>query len=264
MGTTPRPPKASAGRGSSCRRAAATNSTRSMLPSALAPLDPQKTRALTTIYAPRMLKPRKNKTAKTRMLENDIQIKPTLSPFNPLPAIGQKLERSKTKVIVFDLNKDSSPVKIDDVLKPLTPLRIHGYRKKSLDLEVRKPQQLLRENTYDVIEPIYLNIKENDTLKHEMDSDENIEDCQSKVSPKTRFKKAAMQVAKLSSMPETGKLLCLRERETYTLCREDKICTLEQIPQTPEQKLNKLSKIFQNLEMKGRCRDRMKQENSWF
>ncbi|KOB72927.1 Uncharacterized protein OBRU01_11460 [Operophtera brumata] len=249
-----------------------------MLPSALAPLDPHKTRALTTIYAPRKLKPRKNKTAQTRMLENDTHIKPTLSPFHPdthikptlspfhpLPAIGQKLERSKTKVIVFDLNRDSDPVKLHDVLKPLTPLRIHGYRKKSLDLEVRRPQQLLRENTYDVIEPIYLNIKDKVTLKQETVPDEQIQESQSKVSPKTRFKKAAMQVAKLSSMPETGKLLCLRERQTYSLCREeDNICRLDNIPQTPEQKLNKLSEIFQNLEMKGRCRDRMKKENSWF
>lgn len=196
------------------------------------------------------------------MLESDIQIKPTLSPFHPLPAIGQKLERSKTKVIVFDLNKDKH--KIHDVLKPLTPLRIHGYRKKSLDLDVRRPQQLLRENTYDVIEPLYLNIGSKDNEAAKAESDE-VEDTRPKASPKTRFKKAAMQVVKLSSMPETGKLLCLRERQTYTLCKEeDKTCKLEQLPQTPEQKLNKLSEIFQNLELKGRCRDKMKKENSWF
>lgn len=198
------------------------------------------------------------------MLENDIQIKPSLSPFHPLPAIGQKLERSKTKVIVFDLHKDSDPVKIHDVLKPLTPLRIHGYRKKSLELEVRKPQQLLRENTYDVIEPIYLNTKDKESVKPAEESDGFREESRPKVSPKTRFKKAAMQVAKLSSMPETGKLLCLRERQTYTLCKEDKSCRLEHLPQTPEQKLDKLSEIFQNLEMKGRCKVKIKKENSWF
>lgn len=196
------------------------------------------------------------------MLENDIQIKPTLSPFLPLPAIGQKLERSKTKVILFDLNKNSDPVKIHDVLKPLTPLRIHGYRKKSLELDSRKPQQLLRENTYDVIEPIHFSTKDRDAVKP---GDESDEESPPKVSPKTRFKNAALQVAKLTSMPETGKLLCLRERQTFSICKEeDKSCRLELLPQTPVQKLNKLSEIFQNLEMKGRCRDKMKKENSWF
>ncbi|XP_059045255.1 uncharacterized protein LOC131841039 [Achroia grisella] len=254
-----------------------------MLPGPLAPLDPRKTRALTTIYAPRKFKTRKHRTAQSRMLDNDIQFKNTLSPFLPLPAIGQKSEKSKTKVIVLDLNKneegglDKSAIKLHDVLKPLTPLRIHGYvRKNSLDLDKKKPQQLLRENTYDVIEPIYLNaakVRKRDasitrraltTVNSE--SVEHAEDPP-KVSPKTRFKKAAMQVAKLTSMPETGKLLSLRERQTFHLCLNDddkSSCRLEELPKSPTQKLNKLTEIFQNLEMKGRHRDRMKKENSWF
>lgn len=264
-----------------------------MLPGPLAPLDPHKTRALTTIYAPRKLIARKNKTAQMRMLDNDIQIKPSLSPFHPLPAIGQKLERSKTKVIVFDLNKSESgsldrSVKIRDVLKPLTPLRIHGFaRKSSLDqLDVKRPQQLLRENTYDVIEPIYVTAanankvskddmaitKKTESIQMETNSENTIKLVeQPKASPKTRFKKAAFQVAKLSSlssMPETGKLLCLRERQlTYRVCgvNDDKsLCKLQELPQSPAQKLDKLSEIFQSLEMKGRHRDKMKKENSWF
>ena len=260
-----------------------------MLPATLAPLDPHKTRALTTIYAPRKLNTRKNKTAQMRMIDNEIQIKPTLSPFHPLPAIGQKLERSNTKVIVFDLNKNESStlersVKIRDVLKPLTPLRrIHGFtRKSSLDqLDVKKPQQLLRENTYDVIKPIYVTAENVKVSKDDMSITKDLQVIQPtpisenvvktveehKVSPKTRFKKAALQVAKMSSMPETGKLLCLRERQTYTVCRveEDKtICRLQELPQSPAQNLDKLSEIFQSLEMKGRHRDKMKKENSWF
>lgn len=199
------------------------------------------------------------------MLESNLQHKPTsLSPFHPLPAIGQKLERSKTKVIVFDLNKDEEPVEIHNVLEPLTPLRIRGFtRKSSLDLkESRKPQQLIRENTYDVLEPLYLH-KEEDNGKTE--TSEKTMDTETKVSPKTRFKKAAMQVAKLSTMPETGKLLCMRERQTFNVCVEgDKTCRLEQLPRTPTQQLNKLTEIFQSLEMKGHQRDRMKKENSWF
>ncbi|CAD0197023.1 unnamed protein product [Chrysodeixis includens] len=262
-----------------------------MLPGPLAPLDPHKTRALTTIYAPRKFLARKNKTAQMRMIDNDIQIKPTLSPFHPLPAIGQKLERSKTKVIVFDLNKNEPDsldrsVKIRDVLKPLTPLRIHGYtRKNSLDqLDAKRPQQLLRENTYDVIEPIYVTaanankVTKKDmsiTKKSQATPIEPIEPVSensvklvepSKASPKTRFKKAALQVAKLSSMPETGKLLCLRERQSYRVCRDDdrSLCKLQELPQSPAQKLDKLTEIFQSLEMKGRHRDKMKKENSWF
>ncbi|KAF9824113.1 hypothetical protein SFRURICE_002234 [Spodoptera frugiperda] len=259
-----------------------------MLPGPLAPLDPHKTRALTTIYAPRKLHTRKNKTAQLRMLDNDIQIKPTLSPFHPLPAIGQKLEKSKTKVIVFDLNKNDSgsldrSVKIRDVLKPLTPLRIHGFaRKNSLgQLDVKRPQQLLRENTYDVIEPIYVTAAANAKVsKDDMSitktrqlvqpaptSERTVIEEKIKVSPKTRFKKAALQVAKLSTMPETGKLLCLRERQTYQVCRvegDKTVCKLQELPQSPAHKLDKLSEIFQSLEMKGRHRDRMKKENSWF
>lgn len=218
------------------------------------------------------------------MLENDIPIKPNLSPFHPLPAIGQKTEKPKPKVILFDLNKNERTdlpdgAKLHDMLKPLTPLRIHGFvRKTSTDKLERRPQQLLRENTYDVIEPIYLNsvkVKKRDTSiprrrltpKKEEDA-EKVEEP--KVSPKTRFKKAALQVAKLSSMPETGKLLCLRERQTHEfgLKDEDKkdksSCKLQDLPRSPSQNLNKLSEIFQTLEMKGRHRDKMKKENSWF
>lgn len=258
-----------------------------MLPATLAPLDPHKTRALSTIYAPRKLNTRKNKTAQMRMIDNDIQIKPSLSPFHPLPAIGQKLERSKTKVILFDLNKNESSTldrsKFRDVLKPLTPLRIQGFtRKNSLDqLVVKKPQQLLRENTYDVIKPIYVNaenikVSKDDssvtvktpviqTVTNSENTIKKLEDP--KVSPKTRFKKAALQVAKMSTMPETGKLLCLRERQTYKVCRveeEKTIVKLQELPQSPAQNLDKLSEIFQSLEMKGRHRDKMKKENSWF
>ncbi|XP_052757493.1 uncharacterized protein LOC128202186 [Galleria mellonella] len=254
-----------------------------MLPGPLAPLDPRKTRALTTIYAPRKFKTRKHKTAQSRMLDNDIQIKSTLSPFLPLPAIGQKSEKPKTKVIVLDLNKseegglDKSSIKLHDVLKPLTPLRIHGYvRKNSLDLGKKKPQQLVRENTYDVIEPIYLNAakvrKRDASITRRNLTTVNSESVETneespKYSPKTRFKKAAIQVAKLTSMPETGKLLSLRERQTFNLCLNDddkSSCHLEELPKSPTQKLNKLTEIFQSLEMKGRHRDRMKKENSWF
>ncbi|XP_050345469.1 uncharacterized protein LOC126770235 [Nymphalis io] len=229
-----------------------------MLPGPLVALDAQKTRALTTIYAPRKLKTRKHKTAQSRMLENNIPIKSTLSPFHPLPAIGQKKE--KTKVIVFDLKKDDNALKLQEVLKPLTPLSIHALRK-STDYDNRKPHPLLRENTYDVIEPIYLNA---DKLKNTRRTvSEN--GTAPKLSPKTRFKNAALQVAKLTSLPETGKLLCLRERETYNIiCRDNDSCRLQKLPQSPAQKLNTLSEIFQNLEMKGRHRDRMKKENSWF
>lgn len=253
-----------------------------MLPGALAPLDPHKTRALTTIYAPHKFKARKNKTAQSRMLDNDIQVKSTLSPFHPLPAIGQKLERSKTKVIVFDLNKSETigldrSVKIHDVLKPLTPLRIHGFkRKNSVDtIEAKKPQQqLIRENTYDVIEPVYVNaakvIKQNTFIAEKTTSSNHAKklDEAPKLSPKTRFKKAALEVAKLSSMPETGKLLCLREKQTFNVIRSEDgdkcLWKLQQLPQTPPQKLDQLSEIFQTLDMKGRHRDKMKKENSWF
>ncbi|XP_045781784.1 uncharacterized protein LOC123878552 [Maniola jurtina] len=235
-----------------CRRAA------TMLPGPLAPLDARKTRALTTIYAPRKPKPRNHKTAQSRMLENDIKttFKTSLSTFHPLPAIGQKQE--KTKVIIFDLKNEDRTLKLQEVLKPLTPLSIQGFRKK-IECD-KKPQQLLRENTYDVIEPIFLTpkkVKKNLTPCNSQDKDV-------KMSPKSRFKNAALQVAKLTSMPETGKLLCLRERETYTICREDDSCRLQKLPQSPAQPLNKLSEIFQSLDMKGRHRDRMKKENSWF
>ncbi|KAH9629279.1 hypothetical protein HF086_008361 [Spodoptera exigua] len=221
------------------------------------------------------------------MLDNEIQIKPTLSPFHPLPAIGQKLEKSKTKVILFDLNKNESgtldrSIKIRDVLKPCTPLRIHGFARQSSlsNLNVKRPQQLLRENTYDVIEPIYVTApnatvskddtsptKTNQLAQPTPNSESTLSTEKIKTSPKTRFKKAAMQVAKLSTMPETGKLLCLRERQTYQVCRvegDKTVCKLQELPQSPAHKLDKLSEIFQNLEMKGRHRDKMKKENSWF
>ncbi|CAG9784017.1 unnamed protein product [Diatraea saccharalis] len=273
-------PKAARG----CRRAGSLAAARHMLPTPapLAPLDPNKTRALTTIYAPRKFKPRKNKTAQSRMLD-DVPVKPTLSPFHPLPAIGQKTEKANTKVILFDFNKNertglgSEPLKIHDVLKPLTPLRIHGFmRNNSLDqIDKKKPQQLLRENTYDVIEPIYLNSvkvrKRDSSVPRKIftpDHTENKkEEERPKISPKTRFRKAALQVAKLSSMPETGKLLCLRERQTFNICPEqdeDSACRLQELPHSPTQKLDKLSEIFQTLEMRGRHRDKMKKENSWF
>lgn len=230
-----------------------------MLPGPLAPLDAHKTRALTTIYAPRKFKTRKNKTAVSRMLENDLPVKSTLSPFNPLPAIGQK--KDNTKVIVLDIKNDNSAMKLQELLKPLTPLSIHGYRKNSLNCDDGKPHQLLRENTYDVIEPIYLTTKAKRDTPRRINSQGN----DSRMSPKSRFKNAALQVAKLSAMPETGKLLCLRERETFTICRdENDTCRLQKLPQSPVQKLNKLSEIFQSLEMKGRHRDKMKKENSWF
>lgn len=274
-------PKVSGG----CRRAGSRGAARHMLPTpaTLAPLDPHKTRALTTIYAPRKLKPRKHKTAQTRMLE-ELTIKPTLTPFHPLPAIGQKIDKNaETKVFILDL-KDDRPstmerVKLHDVLKPLTPLRIHTYRKSSLqpldkDSPEDKPQQLVRENTYDVIEPIYLSAtkvqKRDRSISRRTASDksesgeENKEE--SKISPKLRFKKAAMQVAKLTSMPETGKLLCLREKQTFNVCKheDDKFCRLQELPHSPPQNITKLSEIFQSLDTKGRHRDKMKKENSWF
>lgn len=272
-----------------CRRAGSRGAARLMLPTPpphqpLAPLDPHKTRALTTIYAPRKFKPRKNKTAQTRMLD-ELPIKPSLSPFHPLPAIGQKIaDKPKTKVIVFDLNKNEGPgtiegkIKLQDVLKPLTPLRIHAYnRKSSLEPLEKKPQQLLRENTYDVIEPRYViaaKVKKRDSslprrFRLKEDTENTEQKIEPKVSPKTRFKEAALQVAKLTSMNETGKLLCLRERqETFSLNNDNEgnksVCKLQQLPRSPTQKLTKLSEIFQSLEMKGRHRDKMKKDNSWF
>ncbi|XP_045486191.1 uncharacterized protein LOC123689567 [Pieris rapae] len=228
-----------------------------MLPGPLAPIDANKTRALTTIYAPRKLKTRKHKTAQTRMLENDIPVKPSLSPFHPLPAIGQKAE--KTKVIVFDLDK---PISFHEVMQPLTPLRIHSLRKNTFKNYNAKPH-LVRENTYDVINPIYVNaptIDKKDCSRKTFS--QPIKEV--KMSAKTRFKNAALQVAKLSPMSK-GKLLCLRESETFTLCKNnDDSCRLQRIPKSPAQKLNKLSEIFQSLELQGRQRDRLQKENSWF
>lgn len=216
---------------------------------------------------------------------DELPIKPSLSPFHPLPAIGQKhADKPKTKVIVFDLNKNEGPgtieskIKFQEVLKPLTPLRIHAYnRKSSLEPLEKKSQQLLRENTYDVIEPRYIiaaKVKKRDTslprrLRLKEDSENTEQKTEPKVSPKTRFKKAALQVAKLNSMSETGKLLCLRERqETFSITNDNgndkSVCKLQEIPRSPTQKLTKLSEIFQSLEMKGRHRDKMKKDNSWF
>lgn len=229
-----------------------------MLPRPLAPIDANKTRVLTTIYAPRKLKTRKNKTAQTRMLENNIPVKPSLSPFHPLPAIGQKAE--KTKVILLDLDK---PINFHEVLQPLTPLRIHGFRKKSLESFDTKPQHLVRENTYDVINPVYVNaprVEKKDCLRKTF----SLPPKDQKMSPKSRFKNAALQVAKLSSM-SGGKLLCLRERETFTLSRNvEDSCRLQRLHKNPTQKLNKLSEIFQSLELQGRQKDRTEKETGWF
>lgn len=236
-----------------CRRAAA------MLPGPLAPVDARKARALTTIYAPRKHRPRKHRTAQSRMLDNDVPIQPNLSPFHPLPAIGEKHE--KTKVIIFDLKNENATKKLQDVLKPLTPLSIHALKNNARFECEKKPQQLIRENTYDVIEPIYLT---SEKIKKSITPRKLSQNGDVKMSPKSRFKNAALQVAKLSSMPETGKLLCLRERQTYSICQEDDSCRLQKLPQSPAQPLNKLSEIFQSLDMKGRHRDKMKKENSWF
>ncbi|XP_041977624.1 uncharacterized protein LOC121731975 [Aricia agestis] len=218
-----------------------------MLPGPLAPLDVHKTRALSTIYAPRKLKSRKHKTARSRMLE-DVPIKPSLSPFHPLPAIGQH----EPKVLVFDIKPEKRTIKLHDV-KPLTPLNVHYYRKK----EVEKPQQLIRENTYDVLEPTYLSASKGKARETKPSKDVAM-------SPKTRFKNAALQVAKLTSNKERGKLLCLREKETFTICQDEDKFRLHRLPQSPVEKLDKLTEIFQGLEMKGRHRDKLKKENSWF
>lgn len=216
---------------------------------------------------------------------DELPVKPSLSPFHPLPAIGQTIaDKPKTKVIVFDLNKKDGPgtvegkIKFQDVLKPLTPLRIHAYnRKSSLEPLEKKPQQLVRENTYDVIDPRYViaaKVKKRDSslprrLQAKEDTENTEREMEPKVSPKTRFKNAAFQVAKLTAMSETGKLLCLRERrQTFILNNENQddksVCKLQALPRSPTQKLTKLSEIFQSLEMKGRHRDKMKKENSWF
>ncbi|XP_045542942.1 uncharacterized protein LOC123723641 [Papilio machaon] len=235
------------------------------MPRSLVGLEPQKARALTTIYAPRKQKSKKNKTAQNRMLDSNLPVK-TIPPFHPLPAIGQK-SPPKAKVIVFDIQTENTiedqALKLQEVLKPLTPLSIHGFKRKNSSDRFERKHRLLRENTYDVIEPIYLNAskKENDVRSALNSKDSE----QVKMSPKSRFKKAAMHVAKLTSMPETGKLLCMREREKITVSfDEDKSFKLQELPHSPAQKINKLSEIFQCLEMKGRHRDRMKKENSWF
>lgn len=217
------------------------------------------------------------------MLDNEHPIKP-LTSFNPLPAIGQS-KSEQTKYILFDLNKnrpatvEEKPLKLRE-LKTLTPLRIPkipGYkRKSSLESCETKPQLLRRENTYNVIDPIYVTApqKIQDSplairgLTMVIKSEKEVMDDkkQEKISPRTRFRKAAMKVAKLSSLPETGKLLCLRERETLKFCFEEEDNTINRVEcdDSPTEKLNKLSEIFQCLEMNGRCRDRMKKDNSWF
>lgn len=268
-----------------------------MLPAPLAPLDRHKTRALTTIYGPRITRrPRKNKTAQVRSMLEELPIKPSLSPFHPLPAIGQRRSLDEeTKLFVLDLNKNDTfrpatveerpGIKLHDMLKPLTPLSIHTFensRCKSLeplDSLEKKPQQLVRENTYDVIKPIFLiapKMKKRDssltrrTLSPMVMNSENIVRKRpsevAKVSARTRFKKAALDVAKLSSVPETGKLLCLREKERLTFPRNDDedYYNNNESPESPTQKLNKLSEIFQHLEIKGHQREAVKKENSWF
>lgn len=257
-----------------------------MLPAPLAPLDRRKTRALTTIYAPRLARQhRKNKTAQARAMIDGLPVKPGLSPFNPLPAIKQR-QQKETKVIVLDLNKNETfrpatveervGIKLQDILKPLTPLRVYGrVRSDSLDrIEVRKPQQLLRENTYDVIEPIFLTapkIKKRELSRRHSPivvNSENLEkrspDPQ-KPSARSRFKKAALEVAKLSSVPETGKLLCLRERDTLKMVQDDEdFYKPKECLESPSHRLDKVTEIFQGLDLKGHHRDRVKKENSWF
>ncbi|XP_068630055.1 uncharacterized protein [Battus philenor] len=235
------------------------------MPPPLATLEPHKARALTTIYAPRKHKSRKNRTAQNRMLDTDLPLKTTTSPFRPLPAIRPK---QQTKVIVFDINSDNTlenqAMKLQEVLKPLTPLSIHGLRRKESSGCLERKHRLLRENTYDVLEPIYLNATRKESLTRDTLGSGDLDD-QTKMSPKSRFKRAAMHVAKLGTMPETGKLLCMREREKIAICFDDeKAFKLQELPRSPAQKINKLSEIFQSLDMKGRHRDRMKKENSWF
>lgn len=126
-----------------CRRPDATQPARSMQQSAL-----EKHRALTTIYAPRKRKPRQNKTADHKKMLDDLPLKQSLSQFHPLPAIGQKQDHKETKLILLDINKKSplNPRKLD-VLKPLTPLRIHTYRIDPNPDDEERPQPLQRENT---------------------------------------------------------------------------------------------------------------------
>lgn len=203
------------------------------------------------------------------MLESDLLVKSAAAPFRPLPAISQKA-RPKAKVIVFDLNGgentiESQALKLQEVLKPLTPLSIHGFnRKSSTDCLQSKKHRLLRENTYDVIEPIYLNATRRNDSRNTLKSGDGA-NVSAVISPKSRFKRAAMRVAKLTSTSETGKLLCMREREKVTISFDDDLsCKLQELPQSPAQKINKLSEIFQRLDMKGRHKDGMKKENSWF
>lgn len=251
---------------------------RHMLPAPLAPLRTHKTRALTSVYAPRSTRLKKKRA---RSMLDELPVKPGLSPFHPLPAIGQRKSNKETKVYVLDLNdtETSRPATVDDrsiVLKPLTPLRIHGYeRTRCGSMErihnSRRPQQLLRENTYDVIEPIVLKsrVKREPLPTQKIANDtenEKIVDKTSKISPRARFRKAALEVAKLTSVPETGKLLCLREKESFKFSTDDDedIYQIEKCAGSPTQKLNRLSELFQNLEMKGHHRDKVKKENSWF
>ncbi|CAH2073190.1 unnamed protein product, partial [Iphiclides podalirius] len=258
------PPKVASRRGAESRA-----STRPMPPGPLASLESRKARALTTIYAPRKQKSRKNRTAQNRMPECGLPVKSAAQPFRPLPAIGQKTP-PKAKVIVFDLNRgentiESQALKLQEVLKPLTPLSIHGFKRKDSSECLRsREHRLLRENTYDVIEPIYLNSTKRNDSRYMLKSGDGAND-QLTISPKSRFKRAAMRVAKLTSMPETGKLLSMREREKITISFEDNLpCKLQDLPQSPARKINKLSEIFQRLDMNGRHRDQMKKENSWF
>lgn len=264
-----------------CRRAASRAIARLMLPAPLPPLDTRKTRALTTLYAPRKRRLRSNRTAQPRSMLEDVPIKPGLSPFHPLPAIGQRKPK-EAKVYVLDLNKNETfrPATVEDrtiALKPLTPLRIHAYeRARCNSLEhidrLDKPQQLIRENTYDVIEPIYLKTRKRASSLSRSSpnvvSDEGKKSKENtpKRSPRSRFRKAALEVAKLSSVPETGKLLCLREKQTFKLEKEDvEDCyRIKHFNGSPTHKLNKLTEIFQNLEVKGHQKRKAVKENSWF
>ncbi|GBP68737.1 hypothetical protein EVAR_99007_1 [Eumeta japonica] len=283
------PPKAGAGGDEAhCPRAAARALARSMPGPGLGPAAGLAPLPLTAVYAPRQPRRHRKRRALQHnvMLDSDLPIKPSLSPFRPLPAIGQKFS-SETKVILFDLDKEMRPATVEErpalrmreALQPLSSLEGLGPVRHRTALEPlgagRKPQQLLRENTYDVIEPIFLTpskVKSRDTsvsrlsVPSKTNNSENISTHnRPKISARSRFKKAALEVAKLSAMPETGKLLCLRERETLQpVVAQQQQCHLLHLPPTPTRDLDRLSEIFQSLELKGRSRDKAKRENSWF
>ncbi|KAG7307392.1 hypothetical protein JYU34_007579 [Plutella xylostella] len=252
----------------SCRRVGSRGAARPMLPGPLAPLDTQAARALASVYAPH----RRARAPRGRdMLHADIPTKPGLSPFDPLPAIGQT-RPEKTKVIVFNLNNadsvrpatmESRPIKLRE-LKTLTPLkaRVPPRRSHTVPAEERRPSQLLRENTYDVLEPVFASPARG-PRRGSVAGDAG--DEADPVSPRSRFQAAARRVARLS---RPARLLCLRERDAPppppAPGGPPSPCRLQLLPDSPTEKLNKLSEIFQCLDVKNRHRDRMKKENSWF